>query len=329
LGLIILLGLGIHCTICLQIKPVPGPPPNLTDSIFWSDYDQSIYYADFITKGEQPSIFRYDFNTQTVYGAFIEGKSGIAYLVPVQQCGQINNTNSNLFMAGAQHDNFLIEWNGSDPSATVVETVFSIEADISSSHMDLAVQNHQGQYIAGTTHNEYCAGPSNSSIYNYSIAKGVQNIYTGFQSTAGLAFIGEKIYHNDVCQQSIVELRKDCCGNYIGRVVFDFTKEDPYLRPSGLEVDTDGNLYVVGYGNGTVWRIDPSTSTGEIIATLPSLYLTGVAFGGPNRDILFVVTSSIFLDTVTLKVLDVAPAPPLYTITGLGATGVVSKGLVC
>lgn len=72
-----------------------------------------------------------------------------------------------------------------------------------------------------------------------------------------------------------------------------------------------------------------STSTGEIIATLPSLYLTGVAFGGPNRDILFVVTSSIFLDTVTLQVLDVAPAPPLYMINGVNATGNVSKRMSC
>lgn len=148
-----------------------------------------------------------------MYGAYIEGKAAIAYLVPVEQCGEFSGTNNNLYLCGAQHDNFLIEWNGNDASVEVVDTVFSIEADISSSHMDLGAQNHEGQFVVGTTHNEYCAGPSNSSVYTYSIANGVQNIYTGFQSTAGLAFVGDKIYHNDVCQQSIVELQQDCNGN--------------------------------------------------------------------------------------------------------------------
>lgn len=185
----------------------------MTDSIFWSDYDQSIYYADFITKGNQSSIFRYDYNTQTVHAAYIEGKSAIAYLVPVQQCGDVSGASNNLYLCGALHDNFLIEWNGNDASAAVVESVFSIEADISSSHMDLGAQNHEGNFVVGTTHNEYCSGPSNSSLYTYSIANGVQNIYTGFQSTAGLTFFGDKIYHNDVCQQSIVELRQDSYGN--------------------------------------------------------------------------------------------------------------------
>ncbi len=185
----------------------------MTDSIFWSDHDQSIYYADFITSGNQSSIFRYDYNTQTVHGAYIEGRSKIAYLVPVEQCEEFSGTNNNLYLCGALHDNFLIEWNGSDVSAEVVDTVFSIEADISSSHMDLGAQNHEGQFIVGTTHDEYCAGPSNSSVYSFSLANGVQNIYTGFQSTAGLAFVGDKIYHNDVCQQSIVELQKDYSGN--------------------------------------------------------------------------------------------------------------------
>lgn len=185
----------------------------MTDSIFWSDHDQSIYYADYITKGNQSSIFRYDYNTQTVYGAYIEGKAAIAYLVPVEQCGEYDGSNNNLYLCGAQHDNFLIEWNGSDPSAEVVDTVFRIEADVSSSHMDLGAQNHDGEFFVGTTHNEYCAGPANSSMYRYSTDDGVQNIFTGFQSTAGLAFFGDKIYHNDVCQQSIVELQKDSYGN--------------------------------------------------------------------------------------------------------------------
>lgn len=148
-----------------------------------------------------------------MYGAYIEGKEEIDYLIPVNQCGQFKGTSNNLFLSGAQHDNFLIKWNGIEPKATVVDTVFSVEGDVLSSHMDLAAQNHQGKFIGGTTHNEYCLGPSNSSLYTYSRANGVQEIYTGFQSTAGLAFFGNKIYHTDVCRQKIEELQQDRFGN--------------------------------------------------------------------------------------------------------------------
>ncbi len=200
----------------LEITPITtGPSTYLTDSIFWSPEDQSIYYADYLTNGTQPSIFRYDFNKGTVNAAYIEGKEKLVYLLPVLECGSIAEAlvyKNNLFMSGAQHDNFLVRWDGKTPVAKVIRNVFRVEENYPSSKMDLSKQNARGEFFGGTTTDQYCSGSSNSSLYSYSIAKGIRKIHTGFQSNAGMTFYGDTIYLTDVCLQTITEVRKDLFG---------------------------------------------------------------------------------------------------------------------
>lgn len=143
----------------LTITAVPGPPTNLTDSIFWNDNDQSMYYADYITYGNQSSIYRYDYNNQTVHAAYIEGKEEVVYFLPVKQCGSDSESyvyKNNLYMAGAQHDNFLVSWDGYTPVIKVIKTVFSVEVEYPSSKMDLSKQNERGDFFGGTTTDQYC-----------------------------------------------------------------------------------------------------------------------------------------------------------------------------
>lgn len=182
-----------------------------------------MYYADYATKGNQSSIYRYDYNKQTVHAAYIEGKEEIVYLLPVKECGNILERflyKDSLYMSGAQHDNFLINWDGYKPVAKVIRTVFRVEENYPSSKMDLSKQNERGDFFGGTTTDQYCAGSSNSSLYTFSIEKGARKIYSGFQSTAGMTFNGNTIYLTDVCLQTITEVKKDRFGicNYAQRL---------------------------------------------------------------------------------------------------------------
>lgn len=53
-----------------------------------------------------------------------------------------------------------------------------------------------------------------------------------------------------------------------------------------------------------------------------------VAFGGPERNILFVTATAIFLDLFTGKPIEmVANGSSLYKITGLGVSGTKSTSL--
>lgn len=174
-----------------------------------------MYYADYLTVGNQSSIFRYDYNEKTVHQAYIPGKQEIVYLLQVEDCGNHSEKlkyEDRLYMAGSKHDNFLISWDGYKPVAEVIRTVFSVEENYPSSKMDLSKQNARGQFFGGTTTDQYCSGSSNSSLYTYSNAKGVRKISTGFQCTAGMTHFGNTIYHSDVCQQTIKEIKKDRFG---------------------------------------------------------------------------------------------------------------------
>lgn len=254
-----------------------GPHNNLTDSSFWLAETQSFYWSDYWTFGKQPSIFRYDVIKRKVFSAYIEGKTLTAYFVPVAKCGQHFSYNNDLFLSGSLHENYLIRWNGVESKAKVIETVFRIESDNPDSHMDLGAPNEQGKFIVGTTNNLYCLGDANRALYSYTKADGVKLLYTGFKSTAGLVFDGNKMYHNDVCRQKIESLERDASGNCnvlrpsksffesnflvfvsdVTKVVYDFASSTARILPSGLEIDDRGLLYTTGYGTGDVWQIDP------------------------------------------------------------------------
>lgn len=195
----------------MDIKTIHGPPTQVTDSIFWSDKDESVYYADFFTQGNQSSIYRYDVNSQQIFQAYVEGVTGVSYLVPVKKCKQCN-TQKDLFLIGAQHNNSIIQWDGHASVAKVILPLFNIEADVDSSRMERANQNHQGDIFVGTTHNAYCSGPANSSLYTYTAINGPQTVATGFKSTTGLTFRNKTIYHVDICKQTLTEIQQNNNG---------------------------------------------------------------------------------------------------------------------
>lgn len=116
-------------------------------------------------------------------------------------------------MSGSLHDNYEIYWDGFSEKAKILENRFRIGADDPTNHMDLAAANPRGKLIVGTTNYAYFLGAANQSLYSYKRETGVKELANGFKSTAGLAFDGDKIYHNDVCRQRIEVLERDISGN--------------------------------------------------------------------------------------------------------------------
>lgn len=200
--------------LSLQITPISGTQPfqpGLTDTVFWNKADQSVYYTDFITSGNQSSIYRYSPSANTTNGAYIPGYTGISYLVPASSTQY--PTNENLFMIGSGHSNVLISWDGYSEAAEVLEVVFLLEENIPSSHMDAGSQDQNGQLFVGTTQNAYCgATTANSTLYTY-VDGTVQIVISGLMATTGVAFGSNgEIYHCDVCTGLIREITKNSCG---------------------------------------------------------------------------------------------------------------------
>jgi len=86
----------------------------------------------------------------------------------------------------------------------------------------------------------------------------------------------------------------------------------------GMDIDTDGNLWIAHYTGWCVGKWDPRT--GELLGKieLPVSRITSCAFGGENHDLLYIVTASIGAKN------DAKPQPEAgytFVASGLGVKG--------
>ncbi|MGP4038641.1 SMP-30/gluconolactonase/LRE family protein [Gracilibacillus sp. D59] len=75
------------------------------------------------------------------------------------------------------------------------------------------------------------------------------------------------------------------------RVAFQFP--EAYGFPDGMTIDTDGMLWIAGWGGGKVSRWNPET--GEVLSTVevPALNVTSCTFGGKGFDTLYITTARV------------------------------------
>ena len=62
-------------------------------------------------------------------------------------------------------------------------------------------------------------------------------------------------------------------------------------KPDGMALDEQGNLYVAHYGMGQVQVLDPSGKLIRQISASPVIFTSNVAFGGPDRNQLYITGS--------------------------------------
>ncbi|XP_050507398.1 regucalcin isoform X1 [Diabrotica virgifera virgifera] len=98
-------------------------------------------------------------------------------------------------------------------------------------------------------------------------------------------------------------------------------KEDGYSGiPDGMTIDEDDNLWIALFGGHEVIQVE--TKYGRILRNIriPATYVTSVAWGGPNFDILYVTTSQAHLDEKQLR--DEPDAGCVFEVRGLGVKGI-------
>ncbi|KAA0203284.1 hypothetical protein HAZT_HAZT010856 [Hyalella azteca] len=94
-------------------------------------------------------------------------------------------------------------------------------------------------------------------------------------------------------------------------------------RPDGMELDTDGNLWVAHFGGSKIRCIDPIKKAVVQTLELPAVNVTSVCWGGPAYDVFYVTTARFRTTDEELKLMPNAGA--VFEVTGLGCRGTAAR----
>lgn len=176
----------------------------------------------------------------------------------------------------------------------------------------------QGRFWAGTM--AYDESPGAGTLYRLELDGSCTTVLEGMTISNGIGWSpdGTTMYLNDSGTASVYAFDFDGSTGAISdrRTVVHI--DQPSVVPDGLTVDEQGGIWVALWGGGAVNRYEPD-GTLQASVELPVERATSCAFGGPNRDILFVTTARVDLDET-----DLARQPEagrVFAIDGLGIRG--------
>lgn len=185
---------------------------SVANSPIWDDETQSLYFVNFITSENQPSIFRYSFLDGGFYSAYIEGVTSPSFIVPLRKNGKkcsnckksknANKCNDQYFAVGAD-EVLIVKWNGMSTEAIVVGTAFTVERNRAESRFDACgMPDRRGRFFGGTISPQICNATAIQSLYRYTDDGGLVNLVSGLKSSTGIVFDEKRrtMYHLDTCQ---------------------------------------------------------------------------------------------------------------------------------
>ena len=149
----------------------------------------------------------------------------------------------------------------------------------------------QGRFWAGSM--AYDGTPGTGSLYRADPEGGVARVLEGYTVPNGPAFTadGARMYLADSAVGRIDAYEVSATGEPAGRSVFARVDGG---NPDGMQVDSEGHLWVAVWGAGRVHRYDPD-GTLERVVTLPAAQPTSVCVVDDPEPRLFVTSATIGL----------------------------------
>jgi sugar lactone lactonase YvrE len=176
----------------------------------------------------------------------------------------------------------------------------------------------QGRFWAGTM--AYDESPGAGTLYRLELDGSCATVLAGLTISNGIGWSpdGGTMYLTDSGTGCVYAFAFDGASGAISDRRTLVKSDRPGAVPDGLTVDEDGGIWVALWNGGAVNRYD---SDGSVLAQveLPVARPTSCAFGGPDRDMLFVTTAREGLDDAALAIQE--DAGRVFSITGLGVRG--------
>jgi sugar lactone lactonase YvrE len=157
-----------------------------------------------------------------------------------------------------------------------------------------------GRLLAGTMD----MGEKNPSgnLYSLEAGKPPRRLLDGIRISNGLAWSPDyKIfYYIDTPTRQVRAYDYDLDTGDISnpRVAVDIPASMGW--PDGMTSDMEGRLWIALWGGSRVSKWNPATGRLEAEVAVPALHTSSCVFGGPRRDILYVTSARVGMDTSAL-----------------------------
>jgi len=207
-----------------------------------------------------------------------------------------------------------------DLETGAIRHILDPEPDLPENRLNDGRCDRRGRYWVGSRNpgNEEASG----SLYRFDPDFTCHRMDTGFIVANGMAFSPDDrtLIFGDSTTQTYYRYDLDLdAGTVANRQVFLAT-HDMVGKVDGATFDSEGHYWGALLGQGAIGRFDPS---GKLVSTveLPVSHPTMCNFGGPDLDVLYVTSGTIFLHSDEERARQPL-AGALFEIHGLGVTGV-------
>lgn len=147
-----------------------------------------------------------------------------------------------------------------------------------------------GRFIAGTM--DMNEKDPTGSLYSFDGSK-VTRLLDGIRISNGLTWSTDfkTFYYNDTPTLEVKAFDYDLASGQIANPRIAIRVPEALGWPDGMTSDTEGNLWIAMWGGAKVTRWDPRT--GQLLEQIPvpALQSSSVAFGGKNRNELYITSA--------------------------------------
>lgn len=169
-------------------------------SMHYDHQTNNLYFSDLVDR----KIHRFDLNENRDYPATIENDIASTFIIPLKGF-------SDRFLVSDKHTVTIVQWNGRDPIARIVQETFTLEtaAKYAGNNWNIAKASPHGQFYGGTFRKVTCSRSPGAiaGLYKYTKSKGVKRLANCLKVSGGIEWNSKEnlFYHTDSCNLVIRE----------------------------------------------------------------------------------------------------------------------------
>ncbi|XP_057318971.1 regucalcin-like isoform X2 [Microplitis mediator] len=296
----------------VRIERIAGPYM-CAEGPHWDEKKNLLYFVDVVGQ----KIFCYNPVTKKITHTYLKnGQVGVA--VPV-------HGKNNEFLAGSGTDLVRVFWDSTaDDKDPRIEIISKVDIGVEDTRFNDGKVDPKGRLWAGTMgEKNYVPISGKGSLYRFAYDGTPATMISPVDISNGLVWshTNDSFYYIDSFAYNIVVYDyDDTTGDiYNKRTLFDLKKNNIKGIADGMTIDHAGNLWVANHDGGLVFQVDSKTGKMLRSIAMPVTDVTSVAFGGPNKDILYVTTAKDKLSETQLQEQPLAGS--VFAVYGLGISG--------